>query len=574
MSLKRIGIENFRVFQTFTDFEIKPLTILIGPNNSGKSSFPKLLLLLKNGLGLLNFKEGKHNLEDFEKVLNWKNNKDELRINFNAILPFFREVTIDYFYNKGRVSRIIIKKDKVKLLEYSLKIEGPIEWAPWAGDNSIHERYSLNVEHLMDILYEGEFEIMHSYFNAGNFMEVWVNPNKTNYEFESFDGGMVKSSNIDKSNYRQNHSIEVEQNFLAGFAIKNEISKLKKDYLLFYLFINGVNKTEEFKHIIHKLQKKVFNNIKLDDAIDLEGFDLLSHFKHNIEYLFKEVQSEFLRYMKRAFIEYGKDNVEIEVSPLGQILFQEKWFDHDPYDEKTGQTILFQLGNYDFEFSKNFSQIDYLSPNRGNQRRVLQNESEVEIDKIVADYAARDNKNFDFIERAFNIMGLEGTLVPVRYENTISVLYLEQDNQRISLADLGFGFSQLIPIFLKIIMSKNLLIIEEPEANLHPDLQSKLADLLNLAIQSFPQKKFIIETHSEYLIRKLQYLTAKKELSSEESVIYYFNADKHVSRDEPKVKKIEITSTGNLTDTFGPGFYDEATRLKFDLMKLNKEQSN
>ena len=86
--------------------------------------------------------------------------------------------------------------------------------------------------------------------------------------------------------------------------------------------------------------------------------------------------------------------------------------------------------------------------------------------------------------------------------------------------------------------------------------------------------QFIVETHSEYLIRKLQYLTAKKELQPDQSVIYYFNADKYVSREEPKVKKIEITPTGNLTDTFGPGFYDEATRLKFDLMHINKEQNN
>ena len=147
-----------------------------------------------------------------------------------------------------------------------------------------------------------------------------------------------------------------------------------------------------------------------------------------------------------------------------------------------------------------------------------------------------------------------------------------------ALADLGFGFSQLIPIVLKIIntveSNSEILIIEEPEANLHPNLQSKLADIFALTVKTFPRPNLIIETHSEYLIRKLQYLTAKGDISPNETSIYYFNADKYVSPQEPKVKQIEIRENGNLSDTFGPGFYDETTRLQFDLMKLNQEQNN
>lgn len=117
------------------------------------------------------------------------------------------------------------------------------------------------------------------------------------------------------------------------------------------------------------------------------------------------------------------------------------------------------------------------------------------------------------------------------------------------------------------------LIIEEPEANLHPNLQSKLADILVLAHNTFGMR-FILETHSEYLIRKLQYLVARGEMKSDSVNIFYFNDDHFVNNREPKIKKIQITNDGNLTDTFGPGFYDEATRLQFELMKLNKEQSN
>jgi predicted ATPase len=169
------------------------------------------------------------------------------------------------------------------------------------------------------------------------------------------------------------------------------------------------------------------------------------------------------------------------------------------------------------------------------------------------------------------------------------------NNKKLALADLGFGYSQIIPIILKIHNflpdAKNsvlkssryknhlkqvdfgFLILEEPEANLHPNLQSKLAELL-IYIETVINIKFIIETHSEYFIRKLQYLTAKKELKTENSVIYYFNDDKYVNASEPKVKEIFINEDGGLTDSFGPGFYDEATKLQFDLIKLNKQQLN
>ena len=140
---------------------------------------------------------------------------------------------------------------------------------------------------------------------------------------------------------------------------------------------------------------------------------------------------------------------------------------------------------------------------------------------------------------------------------------------------MGFGVSQLLPIILACYPGNKIVAIEEPETNLHPALQSKLADFFIDAAQQF-NIQFIIETHSEYLIRKLQYLTAKTDsnLEPEDTVIYYFSHPDKVPVGEDQVKKININDDGSLTDDFGTGFFDEALHWKFELIKLTNPQKN
>jgi predicted ATPase len=71
---------------------------------------------------------------------------------------------------------------------------------------------------------------------------------------------------------------------------------------------------------------------------------------------------------------------------------------------------------------------------------------------------------------------------------------------------------------------------------------------------------FIIETHSEYLIRKLQVLTATGQLMPSESVIHYIGNPDPAKREpnEEQVRTIHIKHDGQLTKPFGTGFTDES----------------
>jgi len=84
----------------------------------------------------------------------------------------------------------------------------------------------------------------------------------------------------------------------------------------------------------------------------------------------------------------------------------------------------------------------------------------------------------------------------------------------------------------------------------------------------------IIETHSEYLIRKLQYFTAKGDLDIDKTIIYYFNPINDLKKDEEHVKCIKINKDGSLTDDFGTGFFDEADNIALELFLIKQSQNN
>ena len=191
---------------------------------------------------------------------------------------------------------------------------------------------------------------------------------------------------------------------------------------------------------------------------------------------------------------------------------------------------------------------------------------------------------------------------------TLRLYKNKEDKKGILLADVGYGISQLFVLLLRIeiaimeaqIVNKNNnpsdlgrpsdwslkydaqpetvsysfsasnIAIEEPEVHLHPKYQSLLADLFVDAYTNY-NVHFIVETHSEYLIRKLQVMVADKEssLSSNDVVLYY--VDKEESEMSTN-RKIDILEDGRLSEPFGSGFYDEATGLSMYLLKMKMEQ--
>ena len=128
----------------------------------------------------------------------------------------------------------------------------------------------------------------------------------------------------------------------------------------------------------------------------------------------------------------------------------------------------------------------------------------------------------------------------------------------VSLLDVGFGISQLLPFIVQsLVPEKQIISIEQPEVHVHPKLQADLGDLLVEAIKKEPpEKQFIIETHSEHLILRLQRLVRKKEIKPEDVSVIYVSRRPEGAKAEP----LRLDEDGDFIDDWPNGFFPERLR--------------
>jgi predicted ATPase len=78
--------------------------------------------------------------------------------------------------------------------------------------------------------------------------------------------------------------------------------------------------------------------------------------------------------------------------------------------------------------------------------------------------------------------------------------------------------------------------------------------------------EFIIETHSEYILRRSQVIVAENEFevapNDNPFSVYYFNDDL-----THKPYRLEYEPNGRFNKNFGNGFFDEATKSTMAILK-------
>jgi hypothetical protein len=96
-----------------------------------------------------------------------------------------------------------------------------------------------------------------------------------------------------------------------------------------------------------------------------------------------------------------------------------------------------------------------------------------------------------------------------------------------NLVDVGYGVSQALPILVDTILraSKNqLFLLQQPEVHLHPRAQAELGSFF--ARQAGRRGRFVIETHSDYLVDRVRMEVRQGRLRPEDVSLLYFERQK------------------------------------------------
>lgn len=127
----------------------------------------------------------------------------------------------------------------------------------------------------------------------------------------------------------------------------------------------------------------------------------------------------------------------------------------------------------------------------------------------------------------------------------------------VGLSDVGFGISQILPFLVQSLASTNQLIsIEQPEVHIHPRLQADLGELLVECIGRPFHHQYLIETHSEHLLLRLQRLIREGRLAPKDLSIIFVERGPSGSR----AKRLHLDEKGEFLDEWPGGFFPERLR--------------
>ncbi len=165
---------------------------------------------------------------------------------------------------------------------------------------------------------------------------------------------------------------------------------------------------------------------------------------------------------------------------------------------------------------------------------------------------------------------LEGAKIDLRgRDHDSSVLYMLINNKNNSYkykpTNVGFGYSYILPLIVSglIAQQDEIIIVENPEAHLHPRAQSRIAEFFakvaSCGVQVF------IESHSEHILNGLRVscLNPATEISYNDIAIHYFNE----SFDS---EKLIIDEKGKI-ENWPNGFFDQQELDLAEIFKYNRK---
>ncbi len=622
-----IGIENFKSFGKMQRIPLKPITLLYGPNSSGKSSLLQSLLLFKQTLeesgddkivllpkgnfvdlgGYQEFINGHDTGKDFRLSISFKYFWDM----WNPGGPLWREgekddLSLEFSFTQDKSGEILLKSIKMR---ESLDSNPLMEWKSiW--DIPYLKRAVLRKK--------AEFE------KDGN----------DQAEIDKWLSDLKKSVLVlDQMSLRHNllrrqwEMMEGQVSFGGGGPHpkaysdpKHSIHRQTKDELI-ELQNYLEKKIEEIKTESDKLNSK--DSALEDGDLDEKRCDLLVR-QAKVQQLNKVIKLS--KILHRSFLHASYDDVlKIRHFPVSdRLIFLSNCFPGDKIDLRGDEGWLFQkipafaamgkpatdtseiYGGLNLTkffswgsslFKEYLRQIVYIGPLREYPERVYSYSGNIpsnvgksgkytpDILMKRSDLVDKVNQWFDRFDIGYDLKVdvLKGKVLK---GNLFSLILVDKKTGvPASPKDVGFGIGQLLPILVQGVLSENkIILIEQPEIHLHPRLQAELGSFfaeiagrtktvsMDYVLEDEEKKygnQFIIETHSEHLILRLLRLiraTTNGELKEGERPLR--PEDVAVIYAKPtehgtELIELRISEDGEFIDRWPNGFFTERAKELF-----------
>ncbi len=511
--LKHLHLENFKAFGRRVQIPLAPITLIFGENSAGKSSILQALNLLKQT----------SESREPEALLLPRSDRELVD------LGSFQELLFDHNLKRTLKMRVGFEHDKrERAIEFQFA------------------RHSL----------EDEVRLVQ--------LEIY---------FEELDSGDEPALRFETVQIRDRKGSDSQfQKSLDGSAKYDR--KLRRSFSM--LRCVHVTKHEQFWSPFFARAQSFHNELFRDNALELMQQEDLKKVPEQARQQIKEALDfyksefdldEFVAWMRQRVL---NRQIELNILPMrGRSRGLRSFLSPFPLDDldDVGEEVAEDVGSaLDDVLESLFPLRPYRKPPSRWYIFTGTSPHSVGYDgEHLPDLLHRNKELVDAVNVWLKRLGIEYKLsvshVGAQLNDLIEIrlqdLRRARRNVSVSLIDVGFGISQILPFIVESLADEPRIIsIEQPEVHIHPRLQADLGDLLAESIEGPNGKQFIIETHSEHLVLRLQRLVRQGKLQKENLFIIYVSHGEEGSQ----VQRLRLDEEGYFMDDWPGGFFPERLR--------------